>query len=218
MLPAHHPDAALLLDYAAGNAAEPVALLVATHLALCPACRHTAAACEALAAALLESDDQAAVTDVPGREAVLPRRAADGRDPAPPRPVAAGGLALPQPLRGYLPGPFEALPWRMLSRGVHAFDVVGGRDGARAALLRIRGGAGVPMHGHTGNETTLDLSGGFSVATGHYGRGDVQSTDGAVEHRPVADPGDDCYCLVALDGSLRMTGRVARVVGRFVRI
>ena len=29
---------------------------------------------------------------------------------------AAGGLALPQPLRGYLPGPFEALPWRMLSR------------------------------------------------------------------------------------------------------
>lgn len=218
MLPAHHPDASLLLDYAAGNAAEPVALLVATHLALCPACRRTAAACEALAAALLESDDPAADTDVPGPEAVLARLAAEVPEPAPKRSSPAAAAMLPQPLRDYLPGPLDALPWRMLSRGVHAFDVIGGRDGARAALLRIRSGAGVPMHGHTGNETTLVLAGGFSDATGHYGRGDVQSTDAACEHRPVADPGGDCYCLVALDGSLKMTGKVARVVGRFVRI
>ena len=42
------------MDYAAGSLSEPVALLIATHLALCPRCRHEVEEFEALGGALLE--------------------------------------------------------------------------------------------------------------------------------------------------------------------
>ena len=53
-MPVHHPSEALLLDYAAGNQDEPVSLLVATHLALCPACRATVERFETVGGAMIE--------------------------------------------------------------------------------------------------------------------------------------------------------------------
>jgi len=53
--PDHHPSDERLLEYASGAAPEPIALLVATHLALCPACRHVTAELEAVGGALLET-------------------------------------------------------------------------------------------------------------------------------------------------------------------
>ena len=53
MIP-HQPSDALLLDYASGAAAEPVSLLVATHLTLCPESREKVAAYEAIGGMLIE--------------------------------------------------------------------------------------------------------------------------------------------------------------------
>lgn len=53
-LPKHHPDSALLMEYASGSLREPVALLIATHLALCPQCRAESHRLETVGGALLE--------------------------------------------------------------------------------------------------------------------------------------------------------------------
>ena len=64
----HHPTDELLLEYAAGTAAEPEALLVACHLTLCPTCRavveaaHTAASALAGEAVGAVADDVLATT------------------------------------------------------------------------------------------------------------------------------------------------------------
>ena len=60
----HHPEPALLLDYATGTLADPFALIVATHMALCPACRREVAALEAVGGALLEQAPEAGEADV----------------------------------------------------------------------------------------------------------------------------------------------------------
>src|SRR3546814_15605665 len=58
-----HPSVDLLLDHAAGALAEAPALLVATHLALCPACRADLAALESLGAGLLEAGEPGVLDD-----------------------------------------------------------------------------------------------------------------------------------------------------------
>ena len=51
--PAHHPAEDQLASYAAGDMAEAPSLVIATHLALCPACRRQVADYEALGGELL---------------------------------------------------------------------------------------------------------------------------------------------------------------------
>ena len=52
-MPQFHLGDDFLLDYAAGSLPEPVALLVATHLTLCAACRHKVDEFEAVGGAML---------------------------------------------------------------------------------------------------------------------------------------------------------------------
>ena len=42
--------------------------------------------------------------------------------------------------------------------------------------------------------------------------GDVADLDETVEHRPVADPGPDCICLVASETPARFYGLFARLI------
>jgi putative transcriptional regulator len=67
-------------------------------------------------------------------------------------------------------------------------------------------------------EMTLLLAGGFSDETGHYLRGDVALADPSVDHRPVADPGEDCLCLAVTDAPLRLTGRFGRYLNFLARL
>ena len=53
-LPNSHPSDALLMAYAAGSLDEGQSLVVATHLQLCPSCRHRLQLMEAVGGVLLE--------------------------------------------------------------------------------------------------------------------------------------------------------------------
>lgn len=221
----HRPPRELLLDYAAGNLAEPLALLVATHLTLCPESRREVSELEALGGALLETAEPESLSP-DSLDRVLARL--DEQKPeaetaaAPPAPRAepgdtAGPSRVPGPLRRYLGDGLDGTDWRRLGPSIAEAKLLGDRPAFKTRLLRIRAGAAVPLHTHEGSEYTLVLEGGFSDELGHYLRGDVSVTDSEVTHRPVADDDEDCICLVVTDAPLRLAGPFGRLLNRFVR-
>ena len=223
-LPTHHPGDALLMDYASGGLGEGPALVVASHMTLCPGCRCAVSELEALGGALLDDIEPDALSpDCLDR--LMARLDEEGDAPPPPvrRTAAAGAAAapgrgeplLPEPLRSYVGGCVESLRWRPLLPGIRAAEVpltVGS-----AQLIRIAGGVAVPQHSHDGMELAMVLQGGFSDRYGHYLRGDVAVGDDTVDHRPVADR-EGCLCLSVTMGALRLTGPVGRFLNPFLRL
>ena len=204
----------LLIAHAAGKLAEPVALIVATHLALNPASRARYRRYEAVGGALLESIEPAGLS--PGAlEGVLARLDEAGPDDPPP-PRAAVPAPLPAPLRDYLPAPLDRLRWRNYG-SIAQFDLPIRAPGYRARLIRLKAGRAVPRHTHVGSELTLVLEGSFHDEIGHYRRGDLALADRAIDHQPVADPGRDCLCLAVTDAPLRLTGAIGRFLNPFIR-
>jgi putative transcriptional regulator len=223
MMPNHHPPEDQLLDYAAGSLGEPAGLIVATHLALCPACRRQVGALEAIGGALLDRLP-AGRADPDGLTRLLARldepAPAVPPEPAPPEPATldeATRHLVPEPLRHHLGASLADLPWQRVTRGLDAYDLPLDRPGFRMRLLRIRAGAAIPRHGHSGVESVLVLGGGFTDERGHYARGDLGISDTSIVHRPVADPDGDCLCLIVVEGRLRFAGLLGRLLGLFTR-
>ena len=218
-MPHHHPPEDQLLDYAAGSLGEPAGLVVATHLALCPACRRQVRALEAIGGALLDSLPVARA-DEAGLARVLARL--DESEPIATPPAAASlddatRRLVPMPLRDHLGASLQDLPWRRLARGLDAHDLPCDRPGFTTRLLRIRAGAAIPRHGHRGVESVLVLDGGFTDERGHYARGDLGISDARIVHRPVADLDGDCLCLTVVEGRLRFAGLLGRLLALFTR-
>lgn len=216
MSPRHHPADALLVDYAAGAMKEPMALLVATHLALCPQCRNQVETLESVGGALLETIEPADVDDAT-LDALMARLDDHGvEDDVPADRHDDGDPLLPQPLRGYVGTSLTQLRWQ----GIGSFQYVDmglGNGDTRTRLMRIAPGTAMPQHTHEGNELTLVLSGGFSDGALSFRRGDVAITDDTVDHRPIADAGEPCICLAVTDAPLKLTGRFGRLINPLIR-
>lgn len=224
-LPQHHPGDELLVSYAAGELNEAWALLIATHIAVCPACRDRVGTAEALGAALLEdvSAGELAVMADDALEralALASERAPEQHDENPGSAPVTTELApvLPRPLRDYAGGDIDSLKWRRLGSSAYHVPLVSKRGAPTARLLRIPGGTAVPEHGHNGLELTMVLSGSFTDDGARFARGDVETADVDVEHQPVAEAGDDCICLAVTDAPLRFRGSVARLLQPFIGI
>lgn len=213
----HHQSDELLLDYACGALSEAWSLALATHLALCPDCRRALGEAEALGGALLEAAEPAPVA--PGAlDAVLARLDSAPAEPPIPGPAPEGGPLpeLPEPLRGHVldtagTADLDRLPWRRLGLHTWHLPLRTGDPRATARLLRVPPGGAVPDHGHRGLELALVLRGAYADVTGRYARGDLQQTDETVEHRPRAEPGPDCVCLVVTDAPLRFRSLAVRL-------
>ncbi|MCC6736626.1 MAG: cupin domain-containing protein [Bauldia sp.] len=215
-MPTRHPSDALLLDYAAGSLSEGWGLAVATHLALCPACRSRVLAAEAVGGAMIDAIEPAPVAE-DALAATLARIDADP-DPAPrsAAPVRREASIFPEPLRSYIEnGP--GLAWRKLGPSAHTIIIPTGDRATTARLLRIPAGAAMPVHSHRGLELTLVLQGAFHDEGGTYARGDIEEADEEVEHQPIASPGEDCICLAVTDAPLKFRG-VARLLQPFLGI
>ncbi|MDX5362240.1 MAG: ChrR family anti-sigma-E factor [Alphaproteobacteria bacterium] len=220
--PLHHPGEDLLLEYASGAMAEPLALLVATHLTLCPACRAEADRLEALGGAMLQDIGAEPVSSG------LLDRVLDCLDDAGPdaeaavaretRPVATGApFLVPAPLHPYLGDGFGKLPWRTMM-GLKEVELLKDRPGFTTRLMRITPGAVMPRHTHEGAEMTLVLSGGFTDRGNHFVRGDVAIAGPSDDHQPVADSDGECVCLAVTSAPLRLTGPIGRYLNPFIRI
>ena len=218
MTPTHHPGDDHLISYAAGALEEPVALVVATHLALCPRCRKDVERLEAVGGALLEEQEAVAVEKT-ALERTLARLDEAPLEPERPRhrEPATVDAHLPSPLRDYLGGGLDRLDWKS-HKNFDEAELLSEIPGFRTRLMRIKSGTAMPAHTHQGSELTLVLAGGFSDELGHFLRGDVAEADASVRHQPVADPGEDCLCLAVTDAPLRLTGPVGRLLNPFIRI
>lgn len=215
--PRFHPADDLLLSYASGTLEQGAALVVATHLALCPLCREEVARLEALGGALL-ADVEPVPVGGDMLAGILDRLDAPCHDPVPLRRQARrdGPVpVLPEPLRFYLGGDLDGVKWRRTIPGLQEASVP--HVGGSVQMMRIRAGRAMPQHTHRGDEFTLVLQGGFSDACGHFLRGDFAATDPSIDHRPVADTDGDCICLAFTGAPLRLTGRFLRWLNPLMR-
>lgn len=208
----HHPDADTLLTYAGGNLAEGFSLVIATHLARCPACRGLTAGLDAVGGVLL--DELAPTPLAPDAFAHAMARIGDLRPDEPParrpsRPEAAAWWQW-EPLAPYLDGRPPRW-WRPLGPGIGYSPIRRrGRSGASAILLRVAANVALPDHGHAGTEMNVVLAGGYRDVLGRYDVGDFSCTGSDIKHKPIADPDAVCITLVALAGPLLFGGAGAR--------
>lgn len=208
----HHPGEELLLAYASGAASEPVGLLVASHLTLCPQCRATVRAAEAAGGALLAAAEPAPV-GADAYNSVLARLDAPMPHTANVLRPAAAASDVPAPLRSYVGDDLSKIFWIPVAPGL-SHHVLMTRGRMRARLIRAKPGASVAAHTHRGEEWTMVLTGSYHDVTGQYGPGDLHSTTPEVDHEPTADPGPVCINLAVTDAPLIFHTLLAKVVGR----
>ncbi len=210
----HHLSDNLLMAYAAGTLPEAFDLVVATHVSLCDECRARLGALEAVGGAVLEEGPRCAVAD-DSLAATLQRARSRGKEPIPAPVPRVGGF--PEPLRGYVGGDVAGVRWRAIGGGVRQTILPTAR-GASARLLHIPAGARLPDHGHRGLELTQVLRGAFRDEDDRFGPGDIEIASEDTQHTPVAEPGEDCVCLIATDAPLRFTTMLPRIAQPFFRI
>lgn len=224
----HHPPLELLLDYASGSLPEPAAMVVAAHATLCAGCRHEIAAAEAVGGALLEDIEPAAIGDA-ALDAVMSRLEQEEAEGAPGSETAFAAdrdaeWARSHPdLAKLLPGPVRAavagsgLSWRKVGGMFEQIKLPVRVKGSKASLVRFPPNSTIPAHTHYGCEYTLVLAGGFRDNGSPHLRGDFSLKDAADTHRPVVDAGEPCVCLIVLDGPIRLTGTLGRLLNPLVR-
>lgn len=221
----HHISEEMLLDYAAGTLSEGWSIAIASHLALCPACRNHLSAMEGAAGALL---DKISVSDDLGdswnrfqtrlkEKATDPEAAAPGNSV---RAVPAGtpSAVLPEPLRSYVGSDVDGLKWRALGRGAYQIRIPTSDPSTQVRLLRIPAGKPVPEHTHRGRELTLVLSGSFRDGDELFERGDMEEADDDLLHTPVATEGEDCICLAVTEAPLKFTSWIVRMIQPILKI
>jgi len=217
-LPNHHIDGDMLLNYATGALGQAASIVVATHLSVCPSCRAAVNAAEVVGGALLEDMDpeplsQSGVSDAFARldevgvDVPHVRKCTDAQ--------SAFGTRLPWPVMDCLPSDVRSVRWNWISPGVKYTELLKDADGARIGLMRAAPGAVITPHGHSGDELTMVLSGGYHDGAKAFRPGDVQAVNELTVHEPTVDPDGECLSLVMIDGPVKPTRLLARIFRHF---
>jgi putative transcriptional regulator len=118
-------------------------------------------------------------------------------------------------LRPHLPPETQ---WRWIRRGLGGGRVAviqqDATTGASLNLACLPGGRSSPEHTHEGLECALILSGALQDGPAHLRAGDWIAHDPGYLHGPTADPGGECWALIALERPVRFTGWRG-AIGRF---
>ena len=127
----------------------------------------------------------------------------------------------PRVLHSELPPPLNAYefgPWRFVHPGFQwrRLTLPESPD-ANVIMLKVAAGWRVPHHGHSGTEYTQVLKGSFADALGQY-RAAIASRPTKGDHQPVVDTGSECVCLASVEGSLRLSGWIGRLLQPLIGI
>jgi len=212
----HHPTDELLAAFAAGQLDLGQHVAIATHLRSCVPCRAFCHSMEQVGGALLADQAPAAMS-----ERALAEVEARLNAPGPTRPAVAAASVEPTELAG-LPSfvrRYRFGAWTWIAPSVHLRPIaLPDPSETRVFLLRARPGTKLLQHSHTGVEMTCVLSGAFTQNGSRYGSGDFGLGDESIDHEPVVAAGEECICLIALQGQLRLKGLLGRIVQPFIRL
>jgi putative transcriptional regulator len=188
---------------------------MATHLVGCPHCRAMVRAMEHVGGAMLVGLPPAEMSK--GAFAAVEARLDDVAVAARPARGAAERAdlpGLPRFVRDYPAG-----SWKWIAPKVHLRPIqLPESSETRVFLLRSRPGTKMIEHTHTGLEMTCVLSGSFVHAGGHFGPGDFDLGDGTVDHEVVVNSTEDCICLIAMQGDLKLNGMIGRLLQPLIRM
>jgi putative transcriptional regulator len=207
----HHPSDLTLARLAGGTLGAGPRLVVATHLSGCPQCRGRLRSFEAVGGAMLDEATPARLSPDAFQQAL--KRLDDAEPRAEPQPRVLHP-DLPPPLNAY-----EIGPWRLVRPGFRwrRLTLPESPD-ANVVMLKVAAGRPVPHHGHSGTEYTQVLSGSFTDSLGQYRAGDCIELDEEVNHQPVVDEDGECICLTAIEGRLRLSGWIGRLIQPLIGI
>ncbi len=214
----HRPAPELLMDHASGALPAGLSLAIAAHAALCPETAAEIARFEQLGGALLERIQPASLDDGALAEVMVRLGTLEAKPARAPAVTDETRALLPPPLWRRVKGDVRNLAWRRRSGGVETVEIAADGDRSSVILLRVAARHRVPKHTHRGLEMALVLAGGYQDGDLHFARGDLHVSDGAIDHQPIADAGEDCLCLVALSGPIRFTGPLSRLANPFVKL
>ena len=214
----HHIGDDTLMAYVNGTLTDSLAVVVATHLAICPTCRKSAELMEEMAGLFLLEIETADLSQ--------PEEAMAGaivsRDPGEALPLKDtlrareySNVGVPMPLAERMPAALDDIPWRTLIPGISHYPLPrSGSEQNRGTLrlLKIAPGKTMPVHSHSGQELTLILRGSYIDDLGRFQTGDIADLDSEIEHQPVADTAEDCICLIATDAPLKFSGFFSRLL------
>lgn len=211
----HHPSEETLAAFVNASLGEGNSLVVATHLAHCPECRRAVHGMSELGGELLERSDTAGMSN-DAREACLARL-----DDTPVEAHVPSNSADVSPANQPMApvALYESGKWQWVGPGVYRqFIEVPDDTGTRVFMLKAAPGTRLPDHRHVGTEWTCVLKGAFIHDHGRFGAGDFDEADSSVDHNPFVEEGEECICLVALNGHVEMTGWLGRLVQPLVRL
>ncbi|MBX7199934.1 MAG: ChrR family anti-sigma-E factor [Rhodospirillaceae bacterium] len=210
----HHPPADMLASFAAGTLDQGRHVVLATHLHHCPVCRAQAASFEHVGGELLAALPPSAMSaDASARATAILDRAASPRPPLP----AAGIADVPG-----LPTFVRRLPaetWAWVAPGLQVRRLsVGPASATRVFLLKSRAGAKFLRHRHTDFEMTCVLAGSFGHDRNRYAVGDLDIGTPDIEHAIEIGGEGPCVSIVAMQGELKLTGLLGRLLQPLMRL
>jgi putative transcriptional regulator len=209
----HHPDDATLMSFAAGSLAEPLALIIAAHCAVCPTCATEVRSMEQVGALLFAALEPESLTRPAPTMALRGLEADVGVPAAGDAELPETASEIPRPLRPLIGHRLDDIAWQRLGLGVWHAPVLPHKSArGDVRLLRVEPGRAMPEHGHGGSELTMILQGSYQDAIGRFGPGDVADLDDAVEHKPVADAQTGCICIIASEKQAVFKGFFARLI------
>lgn len=232
MMVRHPVPDELLLNYAVGSMGSGKALLVATHLAMCPSSERRYAMLQEVSGALLNSLHGTRLDQISAHGVLAQAEGGAGRAQEAPAHKPHGAVAadvprlggklreihLPTPLAGVAKEIEDPRAWRRLGLGVEAavLTSVSTRHG-KTQLLHARPGVQIVRHSHVGEELVLILQGAYWDAGERFGPGDVAVNDRDSTHAPTIDDAEDCWCLAVSEGPIRFVGPYGWLLNLFNR-
>jgi putative transcriptional regulator len=212
-MPSHHIEGDMLLAYAAGTLGQAASIVVATHLSYCPHCRAGVLAAEVVGGAFLDDIAPEALSAEVAARALNSLQTVPAYTRAPSRgeKQTLAGAILPHPVCAALPQDLSKLKWSWVSPGIKYTEMLKNASGARVGLMFAQPGAPISAHGHSGDELTMVLSGGYHDGSLSFRPGDVQVVDRNTVHAPLTGNDGGCLSLVMISGPINPTGLIARI-------
>jgi putative transcriptional regulator len=207
-----------LFDYATGAAPEPVALAIATMLAMNPADAAVYSQINAVGGAMVDAQPVPKTTSDDVDLGVMLAQLETA--PQDVRFVPESGLRsdVPAPLHLYVGDSYDHVRWHSVTQGVEEFVLNTGTRGYRTSLLRIAPGKAMPLHRHGGLEMTVVLQGAYDDVNGRFAHGDMEIAGVHEEHQPIADSQSGCLCLAVLSAPVRLSGFIGWFINPFLRV